>query len=146
MPESSGDLLQEKVRRLAQGQEYADSISNFDVTIDSRDIIVAIEYMESLHSEEAEGYKEQLERLKSLVGKCEYTVSDWEYGETLIHTDHFTEYAMDFAKDTGGLPNDIPNWIVIDEEATAENLKEGYQEIDFDGVTYYIKHRRCITT
>jgi hypothetical protein len=33
----------------------------------------------------------------------------------------------------------LPDWIVIDWDATADNLKVDYTEVEFDGVTYLVR-------
>ena len=63
-------------------------------------------------------------------------ISDWQYGETLIHERHFEEYVEEMLKDCGELPRDIPWYIIIDWEQTAKNVKMDYSEIDLNGHTY----------
>ena len=82
---------------------------------------------------------EELDMLRELAEEASQYSSDWEYGETLIHEDYFVEYCMKMLKDCGELPTNISWYVVIDEDATAENLKSGYVELDFDGQTYYIR-------
>lgn len=64
---------------------------------------------------------------------------DWTHGATLVHDSYFTEYVMDMLADIGDLPRDIPWYIVIDHEATADNVKADYFNIDLDGETYWIR-------
>jgi hypothetical protein len=89
------------------------------------------------HWEIEEG--QELAALESLQEEAEGYATDWRYGATLIREDYFTEYAMELLADIGDLPRDIPHYIVIDEEATADNLKVDYNTVDFDGETYYIR-------
>jgi len=86
-------------------------------------------------SEEAE----ELEKLKALAGEGEGS-PDWNYGETLIRDSYFTEYAEQLAQDTCdmGKAEDWP-FRYIDWEAAAEELKQDYFSIDFDGVDYWIR-------
>lgn len=68
--------------------------------------------------------------------------ADWEYGETVISAKYFTDYAIEMLKDCGDLPANIPWYIEIDEEATAENIKADYSSCDTTyGGTYYC---RCV--
>ena len=60
-------------------------------------------------------------------------------GETLIREDYFTQYVQEMLEDCGDIPSDLPHYIVIDWEATADNLKQDYAEIDIFGDTYYIR-------
>lgn len=82
---------------------------------------------------------EELKALQSLVDEAEGYAADWQYGATLIREDYFTEYAMEMMQDIGDLPRNLPSYIVIDEEATADNLKVDYTEVDYDGVTYLVR-------
>jgi hypothetical protein len=135
--------------------KMSQEITNHDDIIDSRDVIARIEELEEElesdwdeldHDEflitkeeflEKDEY-EELRTLKALAEECE-GCSDWIHGETLIHENYFTEYQIDTLKDCGILPQDIPSYVVIDEEATADNLKGDYTTVNFDGETYYIR-------
>jgi hypothetical protein len=77
--------------------------------------------------------------LESVAEQGEEYASDWHHGETLIHDDYFTRYAMELLTDCGELPQDLPWYIVVDEEATARNIQADYTAIDFDGETYWIR-------
>lgn len=88
------------------------------------------------HDMQAEA--EELRTLLSLAaeaGDC----GDWKYGATLVRESHFTDYCEELCKDIGDLPKDIPGYLVIDWEATADNLKADYSEVDFAGVDYLIR-------
>lgn len=64
------------------------------------------------------------------------------YGEEsvrLIPDDEFTEHAIELLKDVGILPPAIPWYVVIDEEATADNIKQDYSSIEIDGVLYWYR-------
>ena len=82
--------------------------------------------------------EEELSSLKAVAEECE-NYADWKHGATLINYMYFTEYCMELLKDIGDLPQDIPSYIAIDEEETAENLKADYMEVDFDGETYLMR-------
>lgn len=61
-------------------------------------------------------------------------------GVTFVHEDYFTEFAKDSIEDMGYVvPNEMPAWIVIDWEATAENFREYYTEVEFLGQTYWAR-------
>lgn len=127
-----------------------------DAVIDSQDIIKRIEELQAMKdsmqqdvdegktsgSELAlwlQGEGKELDMLRELAEEAEQYSSDWEYGETLVHEDYFVEYCMVILKDCGDLPTNIPWYVVIDEDATAENLKSDYVELDFDGQIYYMR-------
>jgi hypothetical protein len=98
-------------------------------TIDSRDLIEAMNYWQSeVNICDGEELKEAKENLKELKEFCEpfECYSDWEYGETLISEDYWVEYVEEMLKDTGYISPDMPSWLEIDWEKTADNLSEYY--------------------
>ncbi len=70
---------------------------------------------------------------------------DWSYGETLIHEDYFTEYIEGLINDCYEPPKEFNSgdwpWrhMTIDYEAAADEAKQDYTEVTFDGQTYYIR-------
>jgi hypothetical protein len=42
-------------------------------------------------------------------------------------------------EDCGEIPRDLPHYIAIDWEATAQNIRVDYTEIDFDGQAYLVR-------
>ena len=61
---------------------------------------------------------------------------EFEYGVTLIEEDEFEDYMEDLLEECGDIPKDFPSWIVIDWAETADNVRQDYSELEFDGVTY----------
>ncbi len=61
---------------------------------------------------------------------------EWDYGQTFIHADAFLDYVQEMVVDIGDLPSDIPYYIAIDWEQTAENVRMDYSYVDFDGEEY----------
>lgn len=137
------------------------NISNTDDVIDSRDVIARIEELESERQElldaasAAEGDEkitaedaaveweeengDELKALQALAEEAEGYAPDWQYGATLIRDNYFVEAMQELVQDIGDLPRDIPSYLEIDWEKTAENLKADYTSVDFDGVTYWIR-------
>ena len=116
----------------------ATPITNTDQAIDSRDVIARIEYLandDDLTPEESE----ELDALREFQADAEGYVADWQWGETLIHEDYFVDYVKELLADVGTIPADFPEWIAIDWEETANNVKVDYTELTFDGVTYYAR-------
>ena len=68
--------------------------------------------------------------------ELESEVPEWSYGNTLIPESEFTDYCRELLEDTGALPRDFPYWVVIDWEATADNIRADYSTVDFHGETY----------
>lgn len=120
--------------------ETKPTFSSHDDVIDSRDIIARIEELEALaeESDADEDETGELETLKAFAKKCEYGgVADWRFGATLIHKDHFEDYAKELAEEIGATkdakwPNNYIDW-----GKAAEELKQGYMEVEFEGSTYY---------
>jgi len=133
----------------------------FDDIIDSRELVSRLEVLtderETLFDamKEAKGkakkaaviefnewvddYEEEWEDLKAINEEGESLTSEWIHGETLIREDYFTQYVQEMLEDCGDIPSDLPHYIVIDWEATADNLKQDYTEIDIFGDTYYLR-------
>ena len=82
---------------------------------------------------------QELTALKALAEEAEGYSSDWNDGATLIAASCFVDYCQELCADLGEIPKDLPSYLVIDWEATAENLKEDYTEVDFDGTTYLVR-------
>lgn len=82
---------------------------------------------------------DELKALESLQEGAEGYAEDWRHGATLIRESYFTDYAEELLKDIGDLPQNIPHYIVIDWEKTADNIREDYTSVDFDGVTYWVR-------
>ena len=142
------------------------TISNTQDVIDSRDVIARIEELERIllecpHcgeglAEDEEGENcpdceqeldfdddeiEELKALKKLAEDGEDYATDWIYGVGLIHEDYFTEYCEELCKDIGDIPKELPWYIAnhIDWDGVADEIKQDYTEIDFDGETYYVR-------
>src|ERR1017187_919831 len=86
-----------------------------------------------------EDYGDELKSLKSLAEEGENLTREWRDGTTLIRESYWVEYVEDLCKDIGDMPREIPHYIVIDWESTADNIAVDYSTLDFDGVTYYIR-------
>jgi len=131
-------------------------INNTDSVIDSRVVIARIDELESEQADMVEQLSNgeiteadmvafdqdegaELDILRRLAEEAERYCPDWQDGVALINKNYFTEYIMELLVDIGDLPREVPHYIVIDEEATAENIKQDYIAVDYDGETYYIR-------
>lgn len=113
--------------------------NNDQDTIDSREVISRIDDLDGQDNlDEDEGA--ELRALLDLAAQGEDYASDWNYGETLIRDSYFVEYAQELAESCGMVDNDV-TWPMnhIDWQAAADQLQEDYTEVDFDGVTYWIR-------
>jgi hypothetical protein len=77
----------------------------------------------------------EIDELESYISSREF-----DYGLTLIPEDDFEEYAEDLITDCGCISKDLPGWIEIDWEATANNIKVDYREVEFRGETYLFRY------
>ena len=82
---------------------------------------------------------DELKALLALQDEAEGYADDWRHGATLIQEDYFPEYCQELLADIGDLPRNLPDYLVIDWDATADNLRADYTSVDFDGTTYLIR-------
>jgi hypothetical protein len=63
------------------------------------------------------------------------SLSDWSHGETLIRDDYFETYAREYARELAH----CDKWpaTCIDWEQAADQLKQDYTPLEWDGVTYW---------
>lgn len=120
-------------------------ISNSDDVIDSRDVIERIEELHAIATDDDADPSDrthannELAVLQALQDEAEPYAPDWTYGATLIRDSYFVEYVQELVSDIGGLPRDLPDYIVIDWKATARNIRQDYFSVDFGGVTYWVR-------
>ncbi len=84
---------------------------------------------------------QELAKLKAFAEEAESSSSDWTYGATLIHEDYFEDYARQLADDLGLYDDRKAQWphTCIDWAQAAEELKQDYTSVDFDGETYWVR-------
>lgn len=122
--------------------------TNSDNVIDSRDVIAAIDELESEiesceDADELADLQDELGKLKALAEEGEHNAGDWRHGATLIADGYFKEYAQQLAEDLGYL-KDGNHWPYncIDWEKAASELQQdytSYTSLDFDGETYWVR-------
>lgn len=67
------------------------------------------------------------------------TISEAQFlsrDDYLIHEDEFEEYVMELVDELYG---EIPHWITVDWEATADNVKMDYTVVELENETYYYR-------
>lgn len=85
-------------------------------------------------------YSEELEELESLKEEIESDSDEgFEYGIQLIHESDIDDYLNEMLVDCGYIPKDMPSWIKIDWQATYNNMKEDYNEIELNGNMFYVR-------
>jgi len=122
------------------------TFDNSTDVIDSRDIIERIDELEAqlADNEITPEELEELDILRALAEECKHC-SIWEYGEQLIRESYFTDYIEELITDCYELPKELTSgdWpyrhITIDYDAAADEAKQDYTEVDYDGVTYLIR-------
>jgi len=110
-----------------------------DNVVSSLDIIFRIEELECLSSDcnITEDEITELCALKAFESKYDF-VTEWQYGADFIAEEYFTEYVKDMLEGCGTIPRDLPDYVAIDWEETADNLKVDYTDAEFNGVSYYV--------
>ena len=85
-------------------------------------------------------YSEELTELEALKEEIESNSDEgFEYGIQLIHENYIDDYLDELLDSCGYIPNDLPHWIKIDWQATYDNMKEDYNEIEINGNTFYVR-------
>lgn len=120
-----------------------DEISNTSDLLDVRDIIERFEELEEIEvkSDDEDQEYQSLEKLLDDLrgnGGDEQWRGDW-YPITLIHEKYFVDYCEELVSDIGDLPREIPSYIEIDWDKTAENIRQDYFSVDFDGEEYWTR-------
>ncbi len=116
--------------------------------IDSRDVVSAIDHLESILPEREEGdesddeHADERALLAALVELREdYSGSEgFDDGATLIRESHFREYAEQLADDIGAIDRNA-TWPLtcIDWDKAADELKADYTTSEVDGTTFYYR-------
>lgn len=98
--------------------------------------LAEIDHLDHLDLDDAE----ELAALLDLAEQGEADVAEWADGATLIRDSYFEEYARQLAEDLGVIDPDA-SWPLshIDWETAADDLKQDYTTVDFDGVTYWAR-------
>ena len=123
--------------------DIEDEIESLDPDEDIEEIRTAKENLEA-KQKELEDEQEEFEQLEKILdelkgnGGDEQWRGDW-YPITLINSDYFTDYTEELLVDCGYIPKDLPSWIKIDWEETADNVKVDYTTIDIDDETFYYR-------
>lgn len=117
--------------------------------IDVRDIIARFEALEAdSHTwcdegDDADAWHELntlqavLDELKGYGGDEQWR-GDW-YPVTLVADAYFAAYARELLEDCGTIPRDLPDWVEIDWELTARNVRIDYTPVEIDGATYWYR-------
>ena len=112
------------------------SPDNTDDIIDVADLKERVEYLEDGELLDLSQVWER-DRLRALLDEC---YANAVYDGLLIHETHFIEYAKEYAINMGAISRDM-GWPAnhIDWFTAAEELRQDYTAVDFDGFTYYTR-------
>ncbi len=109
----------------------------FDTNVvSSLDIIARIEELKD-RDDLDDNESAELAALQKFESKYDY-VDDWNYGAHFIAEEYFTEYVKDMLEGCGTIPRDLPDYVAIDWEETADNIRCDYADAEFNGVSYYV--------
>lgn len=78
-------------------------------------------------------------RLENLLSVKDMFMSEWVYGLTFIPYDDWEEYVQELLMNIGVLPSPVPRYIVIDWEATADNVANDYTSVTIGDMDYYVR-------
>lgn len=115
------------------------TVGSTDDRIDSLDVISDIEELQDELEHERnvirrEELTQELETLEAFADQGR-AFDDWPHGLLFIHEDFFTEYVEESYQDIyGNVPDALANH--IDWEGVADDWREDYSEVEFDGQTY----------
>ena len=117
----------------------AKPITNSDDYIDSRDIERRIRFLEV--DEEALDAMEAMElsALKDLRDEAEGYSADWMYEASLIRDSEIENYMDEFVQDVYGVDTSQWPFCCIDWDKARWEFLMDYTEVDFDGVSYWIR-------
>ena len=121
-------------------QEILDSfLENFphyeEMTESFEDILFEEEEIESWKQD----WQEEINQITCIDEVEDEIGSEFDFGVTLIPEDDFTDYVEDLLKGYGYISDGFPSWIEVDWEATAENVKQDYSELEYEGETYFYR-------
>lgn len=97
-------------------------------------------YDEFVDEVSAIGFKiDECEKLIELYGWSLENAPEHSDGQMFINKDYFTEYCEGFLKDVGYISDDLPDWIVINWEETADNMAEDYIDVDIMDMSFFTR-------
>ena len=131
--------------------EIKQEIQEIEAEIESTDEIESLENDLEAKQTELEEKETEIEDAEAEFGPDEETeleeleyiaseISGFSQGEIMITESDFTEYCQELCEDIGDIPRDIPGYIVIDWDATANNLRSDYSTVNYQGEEYLVRN------
>ena len=129
--------LQNELYNIENEEDYTDKQNDIDNKLeeisDKESEIQECEF-------EYNRYAEELEELEALKEEISNNSDEgFEYGIQLIHENDIEDYLYELLIACGYIPKDMPSWIEIDWNATYNNMKQDYNEIELNGNTFYVR-------
>lgn len=129
--EAEREALSDSVEACEEAYQFHDS-GDTRSTPEWRDLLESKDQLsqwdESGEASELAALTAIMDDLKSSGGDERWR-GDW-YPVTLIRDHYFTDYCRELTQDIGDLPKDIPAYIAIDWDATADNLRVDYSSLE----------------
>ena len=84
---------------------------------------------------------QELKSLTALQDDAEGYSEDWKHGSTLVRDTYFQDYTEELASEISDYNPNKVSWPMncIDWEKAADELKQDYTCVDFDGVEYWTR-------
>jgi hypothetical protein len=131
----------------------------FSEVTDSREILERLEELKSLfwgveweerdglsvwidedgNEEDLELEADEFDELADFVEECQQYSSDFDYGEAVISDHYFPQYAEKLANDAYNIDNYSWPFNCIDWDEAAEELKQDYTSVEYQGETYWVR-------
>lgn len=95
---------------------------------------------EEAHSDEAQELTLLSELMTDLCGEGgdEQFEGEW-YPSDLIRESDFVDHVKELLNDCEIIPSEIPWYVVIDWQATADHVRVDYSSVEIQGVTYWYR-------
>lgn len=119
-------------------EEVEDESSMIEQQIDALRLAPSTAYSQITIGYLINAIRELIDEKSEIEQAAEY-ISDWDHGATLIHEDNFVDYVMDLCVDIGDIPRELPDYIEIDWQATANNISVDYTEVEINGMNYLVR-------
>lgn len=139
---------------MATNIEHADTLDFDELAKLAREQQEIIDDAAEYSEEEVEDALETVKVLAELVGDLGYSLGEGfdgedvadalersrdEHSSEFIADLHFVDAMRELVQDIGDLPREIPSYLEIDWDATAENLKQDYSSYKIEGNSYHVR-------
>ncbi len=129
--------LQNELYDIENEDDYADKQNDIDNKLEE----IADKESEIQECEfEYDSYSEEFAELETLKEEIESNSDEgFEYGIQLIHENDIDDYLNEMLVDCDYISKDLPQWVVINWQATYDNMKQDYNEVELNGNTFYVR-------